>query len=228
MVYCPGRFFLKVSSTNSFLCPQVARCARVYLLHLQRHARRARHLGAERVPGASASCRITLPLPAGGGAALGCDGGRVRTGHPAVPVGGVSQSDDDRNPGGEVRPGASQTWLARPAAAQLGETTDALSCGCFIKIEIKIKLPLKLKSDRAFCQFLNVNSIKCWQKHNFILCAQLASAPAGLSITEMEIRQFEALYPDTVHQRLLCYFRDPNIIKYAKHTHIHASLFAFL
>ncbi|XP_070701511.1 telomerase protein component 1 [Pempheris klunzingeri] len=41
----------------------------------------------------------------------------------------------------------------------------------------------------------------------------LASAPAGLSITEMEIRQFQALYPDTAHQRMFCYFRDPNITK---------------
>ncbi|XP_067462602.1 telomerase protein component 1 [Thunnus thynnus] len=41
----------------------------------------------------------------------------------------------------------------------------------------------------------------------------LASAPAGLSITEMEIRQFQALYPDTAHQRMFCYFRDPNIVK---------------
>ncbi|KAM7405298.1 hypothetical protein PAMP_012571 [Pampus punctatissimus] len=41
----------------------------------------------------------------------------------------------------------------------------------------------------------------------------LASAPAGLSITEMEIRQFQALYPDTAHQRMFCYFRDPIIIK---------------
>lgn len=43
---------------------------------------------------------------------------------------------------------------------------------------------------------------------------QLASAPAGLSITEMEIRQFQALYPDVAHQQMLCYFREPNIIKY--------------
>ncbi|KAM3604040.1 uncharacterized protein V6R79_005607 [Siganus canaliculatus] len=41
----------------------------------------------------------------------------------------------------------------------------------------------------------------------------LASAPSGLSITEMEIRQFQALYPDTVHQRMFCYFRDPDVIK---------------
>ncbi|XP_076601969.1 telomerase protein component 1 isoform X2 [Chaetodon auriga] len=41
----------------------------------------------------------------------------------------------------------------------------------------------------------------------------LASAPAGLSITELEIRQFQALYPDTAHQRMFCYFRDPNVIK---------------
>ncbi|XP_042353328.1 telomerase protein component 1 isoform X2 [Plectropomus leopardus] len=41
----------------------------------------------------------------------------------------------------------------------------------------------------------------------------LASAPEGLSITEMEIRQFQALYPETVRQRMFCYFRDPNITK---------------
>ncbi|XP_035489691.2 telomerase protein component 1 [Scophthalmus maximus] len=41
----------------------------------------------------------------------------------------------------------------------------------------------------------------------------LASAPVGLSITEMEIRQFQALFPDTVHQRMFCYFRDPIITK---------------
>ncbi|XP_067330361.1 telomerase protein component 1-like isoform X1 [Channa argus] len=41
----------------------------------------------------------------------------------------------------------------------------------------------------------------------------LASAPPGLSITEMEIRQFQALYPDTARQRMFCYFRDPNITK---------------
>ncbi|XP_041659793.1 telomerase protein component 1 [Cheilinus undulatus] len=39
----------------------------------------------------------------------------------------------------------------------------------------------------------------------------LSSAPAGLSITEMEIRQFKALYPDSANQRMFCYFRDPNI-----------------
>uniref|UniRef100_A0A8C6PWJ7 Telomerase associated protein 1 n=1 Tax=Nothobranchius furzeri TaxID=105023 RepID=A0A8C6PWJ7_NOTFU len=41
----------------------------------------------------------------------------------------------------------------------------------------------------------------------------LAAAPAGLSITEMEIRQFLALYPDTAQQRMFCYFRDPDIIR---------------
>ncbi|XP_068460550.1 telomerase protein component 1 [Clinocottus analis] len=41
----------------------------------------------------------------------------------------------------------------------------------------------------------------------------LASAPAGLSVTELEIRQFQALYPDTASQRMFCYFRDPNISK---------------
>ncbi|XP_074545467.1 telomerase protein component 1-like [Halichoeres trimaculatus] len=41
----------------------------------------------------------------------------------------------------------------------------------------------------------------------------LASAPTGMSITEMEIRQFQALYPDTAKQRMFCFFRDPNITK---------------
>ncbi|XP_039999978.1 telomerase protein component 1 isoform X2 [Xiphias gladius] len=41
----------------------------------------------------------------------------------------------------------------------------------------------------------------------------LASAPAGLSVTEMEIRQFQALFPDTAHQRMFCYFRDPYITR---------------
>ncbi|MED6236630.1 hypothetical protein ATANTOWER_011924, partial [Ataeniobius toweri] len=41
----------------------------------------------------------------------------------------------------------------------------------------------------------------------------LASAPAGLSITEMEIRQFQALYPGTANQRVFCYIRDPSVIK---------------
>ncbi|XP_024136918.1 telomerase protein component 1 isoform X2 [Oryzias melastigma] len=41
----------------------------------------------------------------------------------------------------------------------------------------------------------------------------LSSAPAGMSITEMEIRQFQALYPDTANQRMFCYFRDPNVVK---------------
>ncbi|XP_074544766.1 telomerase protein component 1-like [Halichoeres trimaculatus] len=41
----------------------------------------------------------------------------------------------------------------------------------------------------------------------------LASAPRGMSMTEMEIRQFQALYPDTAKQRMFCFFRDPNITK---------------
>ncbi|XP_029930833.1 telomerase protein component 1 [Myripristis murdjan] len=41
----------------------------------------------------------------------------------------------------------------------------------------------------------------------------LDSAPDGLSITEMEMRQFQALFPDSAHQRMFCYFRDPNLIK---------------
>ena len=44
---------------------------------------------------------------------------------------------------------------------------------------------------------------------------QLASAPSDLSITELEIRQFEALYPDDMNQRAVCYFRDPAVLQYA-------------
>ncbi|KAK7944994.1 hypothetical protein WMY93_000722 [Mugilogobius chulae] len=39
----------------------------------------------------------------------------------------------------------------------------------------------------------------------------LSSAPDGLSVTELEIRQFEALYPDAAQERMFCYFRDSNI-----------------
>ncbi|XP_029970143.1 telomerase protein component 1-like isoform X2 [Salarias fasciatus] len=41
----------------------------------------------------------------------------------------------------------------------------------------------------------------------------LATAPEGLSVTEMEIRQFQSLYPGVAHERMFCYFRDPAIIK---------------
>ncbi|CAJ1072532.1 Hypothetical predicted protein [Xyrichtys novacula] len=41
----------------------------------------------------------------------------------------------------------------------------------------------------------------------------LVKASTGMSMTEMEIRQFQALYPDTAQQRMFCYFRDPNITK---------------
>ncbi|CAN9503016.1 unnamed protein product [Ophioblennius macclurei] len=41
----------------------------------------------------------------------------------------------------------------------------------------------------------------------------LATAPEGLSVTEMEIRQFQALHPDVAHERMFCYFRDPKMIK---------------
>lgn len=40
----------------------------------------------------------------------------------------------------------------------------------------------------------------------------LSTAPEGLSITEMEIRQFAALYPNA-NERMFCYFRDPSISK---------------
>lgn len=39
----------------------------------------------------------------------------------------------------------------------------------------------------------------------------LDSSPEGLSVTEMEIRQFQALYPDSAHNRMFCYFRMPNL-----------------
>lgn len=60
----------------------------------------------------------------------------------------------------------------------------------------------------------------------FFFCVQLASAPAGLSVTEMEIRQFQALFPDTAHQRMFCYFRDPYITRYAVNGFIHTSQFS--
>ncbi|XP_046882661.1 telomerase protein component 1 [Hypomesus transpacificus] len=39
----------------------------------------------------------------------------------------------------------------------------------------------------------------------------LDAAPPGLSITEMEIRQFQALFPDSAHNRMFGYFRVPNL-----------------
>ncbi|XP_030629420.1 telomerase protein component 1 [Chanos chanos] len=41
----------------------------------------------------------------------------------------------------------------------------------------------------------------------------LESAPSGLSITEMEIRQFEALFPDSAQSRMFFYFRSPHLSK---------------
>ncbi|XP_051989952.1 telomerase protein component 1 isoform X1 [Xyrauchen texanus] len=37
------------------------------------------------------------------------------------------------------------------------------------------------------------------------------SAPPGMSITEMEIRQFQALYPDSAQSRMFFYFRSPHL-----------------
>ncbi|KAL7879378.1 hypothetical protein SRHO_G00016320 [Serrasalmus rhombeus] len=38
------------------------------------------------------------------------------------------------------------------------------------------------------------------------------SAPSGLSITEMEIRQFHSLYPDSAQRRMFFYFRSPHLV----------------
>ncbi|XP_026060883.1 telomerase protein component 1-like isoform X3 [Carassius auratus] len=40
----------------------------------------------------------------------------------------------------------------------------------------------------------------------------LNSAPDGLSITEMEIRQFQALFPDSAQSRMFFYFRSPHLV----------------
>ncbi|KAJ8397340.1 hypothetical protein AAFF_G00438890 [Aldrovandia affinis] len=39
----------------------------------------------------------------------------------------------------------------------------------------------------------------------------VSSAPAGLSITEMEIRQFQELHPDSAQSRMIFYFRAPHL-----------------
>ncbi|KAG9331111.1 hypothetical protein JZ751_020245, partial [Albula glossodonta] len=39
----------------------------------------------------------------------------------------------------------------------------------------------------------------------------LSSAPEGLSITEMEIRQFQELHPDSAQKRMFFYFRHPHL-----------------
>ncbi|KAF7699669.1 hypothetical protein HF521_002627 [Silurus meridionalis] len=40
----------------------------------------------------------------------------------------------------------------------------------------------------------------------------LKSAPGGLSVTEMEIRQFQAVFPDSAHSRMFFYFRSPQFL----------------
>ncbi|XP_064201609.1 telomerase protein component 1 [Anguilla rostrata] len=41
----------------------------------------------------------------------------------------------------------------------------------------------------------------------------ISSAPAGLSITEMEIRQFQDLHPDSAQNRMFFYFRTPQLAR---------------
>ncbi|XP_036374733.1 telomerase protein component 1 [Megalops cyprinoides] len=41
----------------------------------------------------------------------------------------------------------------------------------------------------------------------------LSSAPPELSITEMEIRQFQALHPDSAQSRMFFYFRSPHVVR---------------
>ncbi|XP_053738812.1 telomerase protein component 1 isoform X3 [Synchiropus splendidus] len=41
----------------------------------------------------------------------------------------------------------------------------------------------------------------------------LATAPDGLSVTELEIRQFQALHSDSLAERMFCYFRDTELSK---------------
>ncbi|KAM9469250.1 telomerase protein component 1-like isoform 2-T2 [Clarias gariepinus] len=40
----------------------------------------------------------------------------------------------------------------------------------------------------------------------------LKSAPEGLSVTEMEIRQFQAVFPDSAQSRMFFYFRSPQLL----------------
>ncbi|XP_053502261.1 telomerase protein component 1 isoform X2 [Ictalurus furcatus] len=40
----------------------------------------------------------------------------------------------------------------------------------------------------------------------------LKSAPDGLSVTEMEIRQFQAVFPDSAQSRMFFYFRSPQLL----------------
>ncbi|KAK3531414.1 hypothetical protein QTP70_019258 [Hemibagrus guttatus] len=41
---------------------------------------------------------------------------------------------------------------------------------------------------------------------------ELKSAPEGLSVTEMEIRQFQAVFPDSAQSRMFFYFRSPQVL----------------
>ncbi len=51
---------------------------------------------------------------------------------------------------------------------------------------------------------------------------QLNSAPDGLSITEKEIRQFQALFPDSAQNRMFFYFRSPRLARYTFIYHLPA------
>lgn len=49
---------------------------------------------------------------------------------------------------------------------------------------------------------------------HYICVCQLKSAPDGLSVTEMEIRQFQAVFPDSAQSRMFFYFRSPQVLRY--------------
>lgn len=70
---------------------------------------------------------------------------------------------------------------------------------------------------------INSTSLSAVCVRSFIVLkclVQLASAPTGLSITEMEMCQFKALFPDTAPKRMFCYFRDPKVITYVITCHL--------
>lgn len=114
------------SVNASCLGGQVARRARLHLVYVPRHARRAGRPGPQRVPRVTPAGGSPLPPPAGGGPALGRHRGRVATRCGDLPAGGLPLPGAAGNSGREIRPGAASALAARPASLPLGESVLVL------------------------------------------------------------------------------------------------------
>lgn len=98
----------------------MARRARLHLVHVQRHARRARRPGPQCFPRVAPASGSPLPPPAGSGPALGRHRGRIGTRHWDLPPGGLPLPGAAGNSGREIRRGAASALVAWAASLQLG------------------------------------------------------------------------------------------------------------